>query len=211
VLFVSQLLYATAVALTKCSIIACYLRVFPNVYARRVVIAVGCIVIATWICSIFVAIFACTPVQAIWDFTITDKQCISLVPFFYFSTSLNGITDLVLCLIPIPLLFKIQVTTKERAILIVLFGLGFFASAASFIRLSHLHELYDPDITYAITNSLDWSVIEIGVGIICASVPSLRPLMGKISKEFHNYSTPEKSSRKSGARLSIANNFEVSQ
>lgn len=48
------------------------------------------------------------------------------------------------------------------------------------MRLSQLHNLGSLDISYACVTSLNWSVVEVGTGIICASIPSLKPLLVRV-------------------------------
>ena len=48
------------------------------------------------------------------------------------------------------------------------------------MRLSQLHNLVSLDISYACVSSLNWSVVEVGTGIICASIPSLKPLLVRL-------------------------------
>ena len=56
--------------------------------------------------------------------------------------------------------------------------MGLFAGACSIVRLVSLRNLYSVDITFQSSDTLDWSTIELGVGIFCASVPSFKPLLG---------------------------------
>lgn len=51
------------------------------------------------------------------------------------------------------------------------------ATVASIIRLTQLHNLGSVDFSYACVSSLNWSVVEVGTGIICASVPSMKPIL----------------------------------
>ena len=104
---------------------ACYRRVFVDLTLSRIMLANGAIVIAFWICSIFVSIFRCNPVSAAWDFQNPDAHCIDTVNYFYVAGAVNGITDLVLCVAPLPLVYQLQITRKEKVIISVLFGLGF--------------------------------------------------------------------------------------
>ena len=43
--------------------------------------------------------------------------------------------------------------------------------------MSLLHNLGSKDISYDSVSSLNWSVVEVGTGIICACVPSLKPII----------------------------------
>ena len=122
---VSQIFYSTSAAFVKCSIMACYLRVFPNKTFRKVVFITGGVVVANWICAVLINIFQCRPVDAAWNFTVTRRDCVDVVAFYTFSGSINAVTDLVLCTAPLPLLWMLKVQKRERLIISGLFGCGY--------------------------------------------------------------------------------------
>lgn len=194
---------------------------------QRLLRATTILITAMWICSIFVVILlvhqycsssfclidissACNPVQSAWQFSPTSK-CINIVTFYIVATAVNGTLDLVLCIAPLPFIYKIRIATREKVILSLLFTLGFFASAASWVRLSHLHELRSGDISSSVTNTLDWSSIEVGIGIFCASVPSLRPLLARIMPYTQTFLPTRGTSKgRTASRVSRVNALEVS-
>lgn len=99
----------------------------------------------------------------------------------YTNFSLNIITDLTFALfIPVPMLWNINVTRRTRISLFGVLGLGCFACACAIVRFTYLgtykkHNDWLWDTQYLTT----WSVLETNVGIIAASLPSLRPLFKK--------------------------------
>jgi hypothetical protein len=56
----------------------------------------------------------------------------------------------------------------------------FSATGASAVRLSQLHQLGAMDVSFTSVSSLNWSVIEVFAGIVCACVPSLKPLIKRL-------------------------------
>ena len=99
----------------------------------------------------------------------------------YANFSLNIITDLTFALfIPVPMLWNINVTRRTRISLFGVLGLGCFACACAIVRFTYLgtyrkHDDWLWDTQYLTT----WTVLEMNVGIIAASLPSLRPLFKK--------------------------------
>ena len=122
---VSQVFYSTSSALVKCSIMACYLRVFPNKTFRKVIYTTGGVVLANWITAVSVNIFQCRPVDAAWNFSASRRDCVDVVAFYTFSGSVNAVTDLVLCTAPLPLLWMLKAQKRERLIISGLFGCGY--------------------------------------------------------------------------------------
>ena len=122
-LFVCSIAYSSAITFTKCAIIASYLRIFPSKNLRKVLYVVGFVVLSFWIASVFAIIFTCSPVQALWDFNIPGK-CFPIVTFFYFYAGFNIATDIILCVAPIPLLWAMNLPTRQKFIVCILFGIG---------------------------------------------------------------------------------------
>lgn len=88
----------------------------------------------------------------------------------------NIITDVLFATIPIPLIWKLQLNTRKRISLIVVLSLGWFACAAAIIKaVQQWNVLTDPDWTVRDSFNV-WNYIEFTIGIIAASLPSLKPL-----------------------------------
>ncbi|OCT44074.1 integral membrane protein [Cladophialophora carrionii] len=184
-LWICQIMYATALMLVKISIVTSYLRVFPTTLFRRVMYALSASIIAVWICSILVTIFQCKPVRSAWDFTLA-RDCLNIVSFFYFTTAFSIFTDFLLCILPLPVFFRLNLPSRQKYIVSLLFAIGLFATVASALRISVLKSVNSLDVTMGSVSTMKWSVVEVGTGIICACIPTLKPL-------FKNF-LPDKSS-----------------
>ncbi|KAG4443927.1 hypothetical protein IFR05_000567 [Cadophora sp. M221] len=187
-LYGGYLAYATAITFTKYSIMATYIRIFPKGGLRYTVYAAGVIVTCFWLCSIFAIIFTCTPIPAAWDYTIRGK-CINIVMYFYVAAGFNIATDLLLCFLPVPTVWALKMPKTQRVVVCLLFCMGTFACVASIIRITQLKSLTGYDISYQSVRSLNWSVIEVGTAIICASLSSLRPLAVRLLPSFFSQFT----------------------
>ncbi|KAK0121627.1 hypothetical protein ONS95_009915 [Cadophora gregata] len=187
-LYGCYLAYATAITFTKYSIMATYIRIFPKGRLHYIVYAAGVIVTSFWICSIFLIIFTCTPIQGAWDYSIKSK-CIDIVKYFYVAAGFNIATDLLLCFLPLPTIWALRMPKAQRVVVCLLFCLGTFACIASIIRITQLKSLTGYDISYQTVRSLNWSVIEVGTAIICASLSSLRPLAVRVLPSFFAHFT----------------------
>jgi hypothetical protein len=73
--------------------------------------------------GVFVTLFQCRPLRGAWNFTI-ERTCIDYVSYLYASSVINVITDIVLCVLPLPYLMKLSMSRKQRIILCVLIGGG---------------------------------------------------------------------------------------
>ncbi|KAK3935586.1 hypothetical protein QBC46DRAFT_46352 [Diplogelasinospora grovesii] len=180
-MFVANVFYAAATAFTKVSIITSYLRIFPHELLRRILYATSAVVVGLGISAIFATIFQCKLVEAAWDFAIVGGQCYAFIDFLYANSAINIATDFVLCLAPLPYFWGLSLPVKQRLSICLLFGIGFIASIASIIRIATLHEVQGIDVTHYLVSPLDWTVIECSLGIICVSIPPMRPLFAKLA------------------------------
>ncbi|KAF2730897.1 hypothetical protein EJ04DRAFT_499707 [Polyplosphaeria fusca] len=169
------------------SIIASYLRFIQDQRFRMCMYVTAVIIAGLWFTGVFVAIFQCTPVQAAWDFTIPNRKCINFIGYLYASSAVTVATDLVLCFLPLPYLWRLQMPLKQRVILCMLFAGGAGACIASIWRIAKLETLRSMDLTFQCVPCLNLSVIECSIGIVCVSIPSLRPLAVRLwPKDFRN-------------------------
>ena len=74
--------------------------------------------------GVLVTVFQCTPVRGAWDFTIEGRRCIDYVAYLYASSAVNVATDIVLCLLPMPHLWKLRLPLRERVMVCVLLAGG---------------------------------------------------------------------------------------
>ncbi|KAF2195806.1 hypothetical protein K469DRAFT_650000 [Zopfia rhizophila CBS 207.26] len=175
-LFVCQIFYACAIAFTKISIIASYLHLIKDPKFRIAMYSTAVVIVGLWFSGVLVTVFQCRPVSAVWDFTNPNGKCINFVDYLYASSAVTIATDLVLCVLPWPYIWRLQLPLKQRIILCLLLSGGVGASVASVMRIAKLHMLRGVDVTYVSVPSLNLSVIECSLGIICVSIPPLRPL-----------------------------------
>ncbi|KAF2823170.1 hypothetical protein CC86DRAFT_357069 [Ophiobolus disseminans] len=146
------------------AIISSYLR-FIDASTFRLVMYVTLFVTASiWICTVFVSVFQCRPISGAWDYTV-QESCIDYIAYLYASSAINVLTDIVLYALPIPHLWRLS-------------GAG--ACVAGVARIAYLHTLRVPDVPFQSVPSLNLSVIECSLGIICVSIPALRPLVARL-------------------------------
>ncbi|KAI8241078.1 Satratoxin biosynthesis SC1 cluster protein 4 [Colletotrichum sp. SAR 10_96] len=122
--------------------------------------------------------FACVPLRALWDFSVKGK-CFKLLDWWYAGSAINLITDIIIFVMPVPLLRTLAVPLRQKIVLMATFGLGFFTCAISVIRLTTLKSsATSTDPTYNTVVAGIWSITELCCAIICVCIPTLRPLLG---------------------------------
>lgn len=131
-------------------------------------------------------IFSCIPVSASWDYSVRmdpSTKCFSNRTFGdigLFNSIVNIITDIVFAVIPVPIILRLQVNKKTKFSLIIILSLGFFACAAGIIK-ARLQAIAFETPDHLFENRFHvWFVIELCLGILAASLPTLKPLFAAV-------------------------------
>ncbi|KAK1952059.1 hypothetical protein LY78DRAFT_731281 [Colletotrichum sublineola] len=181
-LYIGSLAYVVLQAAVKLSIVLFLYRIFPSQAFRRIARGIGIVLLLHG--TLFVIPFAaqCTPVQSIWDRTITDRHCLNLQAVGYSSGGLAMAEDIAILLLPIPHVWQLKVSLPRRLAVLSLFSVGSFACVTSAIRVKYLVEYSTTfDETWDHVNIVVWSFIEQSTAMLCASLPTLRLLVIKIA------------------------------
>ncbi|ETS76479.1 hypothetical protein PFICI_11866 [Pestalotiopsis fici W106-1] len=180
-MFAGELLFFTGLALIKWSILAMYYRIFPTLFMKWGYAVLGSMTAAWWVAVMLTTVFQCTPVHKYWDLA-TPGTCIN-ANTFYIST--NGVPNIVmdamiLCL-PMREVYKLHVSRKLKLAIGANFLIGSLVIIASIIKLCVMIQLYrmgsDADVTYYLADLIIWVEVEPCMGIISATLPTLRPLL----------------------------------
>ena len=82
---------------------------------------VGIIVIGTGIANTFITIFQCSPVPYAWDKTIEDGKCFNELSFARFMAIPNVVDGFVMLVMPIPLVWKLELAIQQKIALTATF------------------------------------------------------------------------------------------
>ncbi|KAG0646890.1 L-fucose permease [Hyphodiscus hymeniophilus] len=187
------ILYNPALMATKTSILIFYLRMARNTqkllriasYVTMAIVNIAGVVLT------FLNAFQCSPVRAAYIPNIPGK-CLSIVTLYLCSAPVNIITDLVILVLPIPVLTGMRLPQRQKTVLVLTFGLGIFVTVVDVIRIYYLQQAVDSqdyaqgrlgttlDLSWSTSSALMWSAVEVNVGIICACIPTLKPLIKQI-------------------------------
>jgi len=86
-------------------------------------------------------------------------------------------TDIVFAILPIPMLWNVQINSRAKVAVFGILSLGVFASAASIIKTSYIGNYGKTgDFLWDSQNLTIWTATECNVGILAASIPCLKPL-----------------------------------
>ncbi|KAK0385344.1 hypothetical protein NLU13_7820 [Sarocladium strictum] len=181
--YVIAIIYFLQTCLVKLAFIAFYMRIFTTQSTRRILWATFVAVAAWGLSFIFVGIFVCNPVSYIW--TLWDGQhkgkCVSDAAYVWANAGSNIGLDIWVLAIPLWEVRKLQLHWKKKFGVALMFSLGACVTVMSILRLQSLIQYQKKDnVTSEFADVFVWSSIEIGVGIICACLPTLRLLLVKV-------------------------------
>ncbi|GAB1212845.1 hypothetical protein ATERTT37_001994 [Aspergillus terreus] len=165
----------------KISILLFYVRIFSTNKFRILAGIVGAIVLGHGIGVFFAAIFQCSPVQYAWNKNIPGGTCFDQQAFYRYVSPPNILTDVLILIMPLPFVWKLHTRLTQKLALTGVFILGGLGTVASILRMTIFFQesaLTDP--TWASVNLGIWTVLEGGIIIIAACLPSIWPLIVRI-------------------------------
>ena len=81
-------------------------------------------VVALGVAVLFVVIFQCSPVPAAWDKTIPGQRCFNLEHYVIGTNVPNILADAAIIALPIPLIWKLQLSRMRKIGLVLVFLLA---------------------------------------------------------------------------------------
>ncbi|KAJ8116400.1 hypothetical protein OPT61_g2171 [Boeremia exigua] len=185
------ILFNVATMLTKLSLGLFYLRISPfKISFRIAVYTVLCISVCNNLINAFGVLWVCQPIGKYWDYSITTGKCINLNHFFLASASINAGTDLALLILPIFILYKLQLPLRRKIGVALILMTGSIVCVVSLVRVEqviHGMKVVPTDGTWGMVLNFIWLLVEMWLGIFCACLPILytffrTQIMGKKPK-----------------------------
>ncbi|KAI5361285.1 Putative extracellular membrane protein, CFEM [Septoria linicola] len=180
VYFYDELLYLLALPTIKIAILCTYLRIFPTKQFRTLVfVAIG-LNVAYAITFFLITVFQCDPVPLAWTHWDQEQpgRCNNINAQSWASAALNIILDLIVVILPMPMLWKMNLNPRKKFLVMLMFGVGLFVTFVSILRLRLLVKFGDSkNLTYDYKQVGYWTVIEVDTALVCACMPGIRNLI----------------------------------
>ncbi|KAM5346656.1 hypothetical protein ACJ41O_009661 [Fusarium nematophilum] len=197
--YLAAIIYIVCGSLAKLALCIFYLRLSPQRWLK----------ISTWSAIVFITgytvgiffslIFACRPIAMSWDATITDGVCINRAGLYIATAVANILSDIILFILPIPMVVKLQIPRRQKIGLAMVFGVASLTVVTSIIRVSILPAmLTDLDATWAISWASVWIIVESNLIITCATMPTLRKFFKHVAPKLIGESRYGSKTGKSG-------------
>ncbi|KDN64592.1 putative integral membrane protein [Colletotrichum sublineola] len=180
--YLGLIYYQLCLCLTKLSILTFYLRVFACRPRERFLARAAIVFVFLYSAPMLLMSFLqCHPGPGL--FFGQPMMCFEFPDLLISSASLHSATDAWLIIMVIPCVTRLDIPHRQKVALGVVMSLGIFVIVASMVRLQlSLHLQYRPN-SAAIRNTLGFfvmTVLECDIALICASAPTLRPLVANL-------------------------------
>ena len=120
---VTEVMYAPGFAAVKLSVLFLYRRLFPNRRLHIIIYCVGAFIVCYTIAGVLVPIFECRPVEAAWE-PFVKGDCVQLNTESIVTGLFNVITDVVTLILPMPMLWRLQISRNRKLQLTGMFLTG---------------------------------------------------------------------------------------
>ncbi|KAH8722614.1 hypothetical protein GQ44DRAFT_774872 [Phaeosphaeriaceae sp. PMI808] len=127
----------------------------------------------------------CRPLRYNWEIgPKTMQHCGNLNLKFLLSSIFNLLLDISILVLPMPMLWTLQLNARKKIALTVVFGLGIFVCFATAFRTYHVVKFSKPEakknFTVTVIEDATWSGLELTLGIINACMPVMHPALQKL-------------------------------
>lgn len=144
-----------------------------------------------------------------------DGSCLAPGPSFTGYAVVTIVADIVVAVLPVPVLWKLEIRLSKKLGLIGIFGLGIFTTVCGIMRYTQIDRITDPNDGNS-TMLVLWGTIEFNVGVsittthrsastdnpqnMVSSLPFLAPIFLKKARQYRSkhsdeYNTPNTKSR----------------
>ncbi|KAF2018075.1 hypothetical protein BU24DRAFT_461049 [Aaosphaeria arxii CBS 175.79] len=173
-----EFIYVSSILFPKLAILALYHRLFTFKWSRYVIYFTGFLVVTTFLFGFISALANCRPLPAFWNPEVDPKCTMDVMAVFQYYSVPNITADTLVLVLP---LLIIVLPTFS----VLTFISGIITAVLRFVTFLNV-DLFN-DITYYSISTTSWTIIEPGVYLMAATMPTLRPLVRHI---FQKYNTP---------------------
>lgn len=101
-----------------------------------------------------------------------------------------GVTNIMLMVLPLPIVLRLRMSWKQKAAVGAWFGMGITTLIAAWARLWILvPTIKDTDTPFVLADGTLWLIVEANLIIICGSLPTFRIFLNHVSPNILNESS----------------------
>ena len=178
----------------KACMLLMYTRLTLGLATQRMVFYLAIYVSIGWAATEIAFFTACRPFKGYWAMPPPNPQCTTLQHYAIVQACFNISSDTLMLFIPLPLLLRLNVPWKQKAVLLLIFSMGIFVILAAILtKVFNLSNIWDP--SYML-----WYTREASVAVYVSNLPMIWPLLREWFPALRALTPGAKSSGVSGKR-----------
>ncbi|TVY37562.1 Satratoxin biosynthesis SC1 cluster protein [Lachnellula occidentalis] len=193
--FTTAVLYFTVVTSIKISILLMYRRVFSVEKFRLQSFVVGGVVVFWWFIGTLLAIVSCLPINRFWVGSSAGGYCFDFNVFWMGMGATELVIDTVILVLPMGIVWKLWMPLQQKILVAGIFLLGGFVIVTGLLRVVLGYKPGSQNVAFPKAEL--WSAVHIGIAIVCACLPTLRPLLNRATASVSALSHRMKGTRSS--------------
>ncbi|KAI0539788.1 hypothetical protein GGR58DRAFT_463416 [Xylaria digitata] len=195
IIFITNFVYYPNISLPKFSALFFYARIFQRTskWFTFALWTVGILNAAWLLLGWVLTIFQCSPINAAWE-TVPGSTCIEQWSWFLGAAIPNLLIDLLILILPLPMLWGLQTTASRRIMAVIIFFFGYSVIVASIGRLVTLAQagtqILD-DLTWGPIEYAEWVQCEGLLSLVSVCLPSIIRLAQHLFQKSRKTNTPD--------------------
>ncbi|PWY66352.1 integral membrane protein [Aspergillus sclerotioniger CBS 115572] len=182
-IIIIPLIYFAACVPAKLAVVYLYLNIFTSKAMRMACYAVATVMLGNWFGTTVAGLLVCQPLSYFWTGV---GHCINTNAFFRWSGLANLVTDCVMLVLPMPMVWNLQASLRLKLGICLTFLFGSIGLISSIFRFYILFVTNsEVDITWTAATFVLWCVVECGTYQIAACFPLYRPLVKFLGRKLH--------------------------
>lgn len=187
--FITQVFSVCSLFLSKLSLFLLYRKLFSVKRYMRILINVGIVfAFATYMTVIPLGTYYCTPRKG-QTWISPEIKCGKALPYTIASGATNIIVDLYLLCLPIPIVWRLNLSRKRKAGVLSVFMVGIIGVALGIFGLYYRILILQSDAYGNLSLAYAVLIVEINVAIIYSSMPSFSAIFKHRCGKSHFFSS----------------------
>ncbi|KAG0634514.1 hypothetical protein HOY80DRAFT_1140618 [Tuber brumale] len=183
--YVAQIFYFACLGFCKASVVLFVIRLTTSRTTARVAWGLLAFSSCFSLAAVLVSIFSCVPVEYIWKSLTPEGKnmkavCLDQRALQYTLPAINIFTDFFVWLLPLKMIWHVQLPRRQKNGLIGIFALGALGVLAGIFRLFSIKKFVaSHDRSFDGVDISIWSIVEATISIVCGSAPAIKPFFSK--------------------------------
>ncbi|KAI1110047.1 hypothetical protein F5Y14DRAFT_384680 [Nemania sp. NC0429] len=182
-IYTASIVWLLGIVFAKLSMLCLYIRIFTlRKFQWKAYAAIG-LTVAYGITFLGIFIMRCSPISAFWN-PQPGYWCRGMYTNEFTSVSFSLVIDLAIILLPMPLLWGLQMNLTKRLALTAMFSISLTTIGIMSWRLAQtsyaLHHLDDDYYSTTLPVLLLVVMLELWLGVIVACIPTLAPVLNRL-------------------------------